>query len=111
VGYSIALRDRNQYTVTTGATLVVQDTTEASQTLTINTQKHIGMNFTSADLTMVIDEFSRPLHQACRCRTGGKRRSRRADLDAKKVANFVDSDATRFRTWMSPSRSRSWMSS
>src|SRR5689334_10191941 len=58
VGYSINLRDRNEYTVTTGATLVVQDTTEAYKTLTVNTQKHIGMNFTSADLTMVIDEFS-----------------------------------------------------
>jgi hypothetical protein len=52
VGSTIALRDRNQFTVTSGATMAVQDTTEASQNLTIGTQKHVAMNFTSADLTL-----------------------------------------------------------
>jgi hypothetical protein len=96
VGYSIALRDRNQYTVTTGATLAVQDTTEASQTLTVNTQKHIGLNFTSADLTMVIDEFSdRYLKPAMAALVAN------VEADAlismrKQVANFVDSNASAF---------------
>jgi hypothetical protein len=96
VGYSIALRDRNQYTVSTGATLVVQDTTEASQTLTVNTQKHVGMNFTSADLTMVIDAFSeRYIEPAVAVLVAN------IEADAlismrKKVANFVDNDAAAF---------------
>jgi hypothetical protein len=96
VGYSIALRDRNQYTVTTGATLAVQDTSETSQTLTVNTQKHIGLNFTSADLTMVIDEFSdRYIKPAVAALVAN------VEADAlismrKKVANFVDDDGAAF---------------
>lgn len=96
VGYSIALRDRNQYTVSTGATLVVQDTTEASQTMTVNTQKHVGMNFVSADLTMVIDEFSdRYIKPAVAALVAN------VEADAlismrKQVANFIDNDAAAF---------------
>lgn len=58
VGYSITLRDRNEFTVSTGATLAVQDVTEASQVLTLGTQKNVGMNFQSNDLALVIDDFS-----------------------------------------------------
>lgn len=58
VGYSITLRDRNAYTVSTGSTMVVQDTTEASQVLTLGTQKNVAMNFQSNDLALVIDDFS-----------------------------------------------------
>jgi hypothetical protein len=96
VGYSIALRDRNQYTVTTGATLAVQDSTETSQTLTVQTQKHIGLNFTSADLTMVIDEFSdRYIKPEIAALVAN------VEADAlismrKKVANFVDDDGNSF---------------
>jgi hypothetical protein len=96
VGYSIALRDRNQYTVTTGATLAVQDTAEASQTLTVNTQKHVGLNFTSADLTMVIDEFSdRYIKPAIAALVAN------VEADAlismrKKVSNFIDDDGAAF---------------
>jgi hypothetical protein len=96
VGYSIALRDRNQYTVSTGATLVVQDTTEASQTMTVNTQKHVGMNFTSADLTMVIDEFSeRYIEPAVAVLVAN------VEADAlismrKQVANMIDNDGSSF---------------
>jgi hypothetical protein len=88
VGYSIALRDRNEYTVSTGATLVVQDTSEVSQTLTVNTQKHIGMNFVSADLTMVIDEFSDRYIKPAVARLGRQHRSRRADFHAEKGAKL-----------------------
>ncbi len=96
VGYTIQLRDRNAFTVTSGAVLAVQDVTEAKQDLTVNTQKHIGMNFTSADLTMVIDEFSdRYIEPAVAALVAN------VEADAlismrKKVANFIDSDANAF---------------
>ena len=48
----------NQYTVRTGSTISVQDTTETSQVLTVSTQKGVDTNFTSQDLTLTIDEFS-----------------------------------------------------
>ena len=57
-GGSIRIRLPNQYTVTTGATLVTQDQAEDSVTLAVGTQKHVGMHFTSQDLTVSIDDFS-----------------------------------------------------
>lgn len=58
IGDSLRIRLPNKYTVTTGATLVKQDTTETSVTLQVNNQKHVGMNFTSQELTLDIDDFA-----------------------------------------------------
>ncbi len=96
VGYTIALRDRNEYTVTTGATMAVQDTTEVSQNLTVNTQKHVAMNFTSADLTMVIDEFSDRYIMPAVARLVAAMEADALISMKDKVANFVDGDATAF---------------
>jgi hypothetical protein len=51
IGDSLKIRLPNQYTVRSGATLSAQDTTEASTTLQIATQKGVDVNFTSVDLT------------------------------------------------------------
>lgn len=59
IGDSLKIRLPNQYTVTTGAALTTQDTTESSVTLQIATQKHVGMHFTSAELTLSMDDFSK----------------------------------------------------
>lgn len=59
IGDSLKIRLPNQYTVTSGATLSLQDTTESSITLQVSTQKHVGMNFTSAELTLSMDDFSK----------------------------------------------------
>lgn len=59
IGDSLKIRLPNQYTVSNGATLVTQDTTESSVTLQVATQKHVGLNFTSVDLTMSLDDFSK----------------------------------------------------
>ena len=58
IGDSLKIRLPNEYLVTDGATLVTQDTAEASTTLTVSNQKHVGMNFTSAELTLSLDDFS-----------------------------------------------------
>ena len=58
IGPSLTIRMPNQYTVSTGSTLAVQDTTETSQVLTVSTQKHVDTKFSSQDLTLTIDEFS-----------------------------------------------------
>jgi hypothetical protein len=44
--------------VTDGAALQVQDDNEQFTTLTVSSQKHIGVNFTSAELTMQLDDFA-----------------------------------------------------
>ncbi len=59
IGDSLKIRLPNQYVVRTGATLSAQDTTETSVTLQVATQKGVDLNFTSVDLTMSLDDFSK----------------------------------------------------
>lgn len=95
-GDSVSLRDRNRFTVTTGSTLNVQNVTETSQTLTIDTQKHIGMDFKSFDLTLKIDEFSDRYIKPAVAQLVA---SAEADVISKlrvKLWNVVDNDAAAF---------------
>jgi len=59
IGDSLKIRLPNQYTVRSGATLSAQDTSEISTTLQIATQKGVDLNFTSVDLTLSLDDFSK----------------------------------------------------
>jgi hypothetical protein len=58
IGDSLKIRLPNQYTVTDGAVMTAQDTTESSVTLQVSTQKHVGMNFSTSELTLSLDDFS-----------------------------------------------------
>jgi hypothetical protein len=59
IGDSLKIRLPNQYTVRTGKTLQAQDTTESSVTLQVATQKGVDVNFSSSELTMSLDDFSK----------------------------------------------------
>lgn len=59
IGDSLKIRQPNQYTVRSGATLSAQDTTEQSTTLQISSQKGVDVNFSSAELTLSLDHFSK----------------------------------------------------
>jgi len=59
IGDTLKIRLPNQYVVRSGATLSTQDTTETSVSLQIGTQKGVDLNFTSADLTLSLDDFSK----------------------------------------------------
>lgn len=63
IGNSLKIRLPNEYTVRTGATLDVQNTIEASETLTVSTQKGVDVNFSSVELTMDMDDFSERILQ------------------------------------------------
>lgn len=63
IGSQLKIRLPNQYTVRTGAALSAQDTTESSTTLTVSTQKGVDLNFTSVDLTLSLDDFSKRILQ------------------------------------------------
>lgn len=58
IGSQLTIRMPNKYGVRTGAAMQTQNVTEPSQVLTVATQKGIDLNFTSAELTLSIDEFS-----------------------------------------------------
>ena len=57
-GTQIRIRLPNDYTVTDGPGLSVQDTAESNTTLVMATQRHVDVAFTSVELTMKLDEFS-----------------------------------------------------
>lgn len=59
IGDSLKIRLPNQFTVRTGAALNAQDVTETSVTMQVATQKGVDLNFTSEELTMDIDDFSK----------------------------------------------------
>jgi|TARA_R100001530_G_scaffold76837_2_gene53921 hypothetical protein len=54
---TLLIRDPNEYTVTSGATMSTQDVTETTQTLTLATQKHVAINLSSVELTLSVDDF------------------------------------------------------
>ena len=58
IGSTLRIRLPDRALVTDGAALQVQDDNEQFTTLTVSSQKHIGINFTSAELTMQLDDFA-----------------------------------------------------
>ena len=58
IGSALKIRLPNEYTVRTGKTLNAQDTSETSTTLTVATQKGVDLNFSTAELTLDLDDFS-----------------------------------------------------
>ena len=58
IGSTLRIRLPDRALVTDGAALQVQDDQEQFTTLTVSSQKHIGVNFTTAELTMQLDDFA-----------------------------------------------------
>ena len=58
IGSTLRIRLPDRALVTDGAALQVQDDNEQYTTLAVSNQKHIGVNFTTAELTMQLDDFA-----------------------------------------------------
>lgn len=58
IGTDLKIRLPNEYSVRTGKVLNAQDTSESSVTLTVSSQAGVDVNFSSAELTMELDDFS-----------------------------------------------------
>lgn len=59
IGSSLRVRYPNQYSRTQGSRVMdVQEQSERAGTITVATQDHVDMEFTSAELALTIDEFS-----------------------------------------------------
>lgn len=58
IGSTLRIRLPDRALVTDGAALQVQDDQEQYTTLTVASQKHVGVNFTTAELTMQLDDFA-----------------------------------------------------
>ena len=58
IGSTLRIRLPDRALVSNGAALQVQDDNEQNTTLTVDNQKHIGINFTTEELTMQLDDFA-----------------------------------------------------
>jgi hypothetical protein len=58
IGSTLRIRKPEKFVVTDGATMQVQSSVEQSTALTVATQKHVALSFTSQELTMSLDDFT-----------------------------------------------------
>ena len=58
IGSTLRIRLPDRALVTSGAALQVQDDNEQFTTLSVSNQAHVGVNFTTAELTMQLDDFA-----------------------------------------------------
>jgi hypothetical protein len=59
VGASVTIRKPVKFVASDGATRVDQDVTETSTSITIDKRKHVSWHFSSQDLTLTIEEYSK----------------------------------------------------
>lgn len=93
IGDSLKIRLPNQFTVRSGATISVQDVSEASVTLQLATQKGVDFTFSSSELALTIDQFSARYLRPAVARLASEIESDALSM-IKDVYNFVDDDAT-----------------
>lgn len=58
IGDTLRIRLPNDFVVSDGPALSVQDTSEQSVSMTVATQRHVDTSFNSADLTLKLDDYS-----------------------------------------------------
>jgi hypothetical protein len=58
IGSTLRIRLPDRALVTDGAALAVQSDNEQYTSLTVSSQKHIGINFTSAEMALQLDDFA-----------------------------------------------------
>jgi len=58
IGSTLRIRLPDRALVTDGAALQVQDDNEQFTTLSVSNQKHIGVNFTTAEMALSLDDFA-----------------------------------------------------
>lgn len=59
VGDTVSIRKPVKFTVTDGATRSNQDITEGKTTVTVDKQKHVSWEYTTADMTLDISEYAK----------------------------------------------------
>lgn len=92
IGNTIRIRRPVEYTTATGATMATgtgADSVEQKFTLTVNTQRHVPMRFTSNEMTMKLDDFSKRHIEPAMARLAAKMESTALDM-ADDIYNYVD---------------------
>jgi hypothetical protein len=93
-GSSLRIRLPNRYVIRTGRTMSAQDTQEQSVTLEVTNQAGVDMNFTSKELTLDLEDFSKRIIEPAMATVASYMEATCLTGLTKQVYNLVDQDAT-----------------
>jgi len=93
-GSSLRIRLPNKYVIRTGRTMSAQDTQEQSVTLEVTNQAGVDMNFTSKELTLDLEDFSKRIIEPAMATVASYMEATCLTGLTKQVYNLVDQDGT-----------------
>lgn len=99
VGTSINVRMPSKYTVRTGATLSAQGHVERSTPLTVDSQYGVDVSFTSVELTMELDDFSKRILDPAMAQLAAKIEGDCLVDAYKKISNYTNATTNGLMTY------------
>lgn len=93
-GSSLRIRLPNRYVIRTGRTMSAQDTQEQSVTLEVTNQAGVDMNFTSKELSLDLEDFSKRIIEPAMATVASYMEATCLTGLSRQVYNLVDQDAT-----------------
>lgn len=94
IGQTLNIRMPAKYTVRTGASLSAQDHVERSTPLSVSSQYGVDVSFTTVDLTMSLDDFSKRIITPAMAQLAAKLESDALTAAYKTVANYAGTTST-----------------
>jgi hypothetical protein len=99
IGTQLNIRLPSKYTVRTGANLSTQDHVERSTPLVVSSQYGVDVSFTSVELTMSLDDFSRRIIQPAMAQLAAKIEGDALSVAYKTVANYTNATTNTVLTY------------
>ena len=90
IGTSLNIRMPPKYTVRTGATLTAQDHVERSTPLVVSSQYGVDVSFTSVEMTMQLDDFSKRVLEPAMSQLAAKLEGDAMAAAYKLVPNYIN---------------------
>ena len=90
IGTTLNVRMPSRYSVRTNATLAAQDHIERSTPLTVSSQYGVDVSFTTAELTLQLDDFSKRIIQPAMAQLAARLESDALTAAYKLVPNYVN---------------------
>lgn len=99
IGTSINVRMPSKYTVKTGAAIAHQEHVERSTPLTVSSQYHVDVSFTSVELTMDLDDFSERILDPAMAQLAAKIEGDCMAVAYKLVSNYTNATTNALMTY------------
>lgn len=99
IGTTLNVRMPAKYSVRTGATLSAQDHVERSTPLTVSSQYGVDVSFTTVELTMQLDDFSRRIIEPAMAQLAAKIEGDALAVAYKRVNNYTNATTNSHMTY------------